>query len=258
MSERVNDEKARVVERIKKLLRMAALDSGATPNEMATAARQAQALMKKYNLEQSDAIFKELKDKANQKMVWVRATTRKNAPRKNDDTPLWAQLMAGPCADLFDCQGNMRKVGLRQGLCSVVAFYGHEMDVTVCAWTYEYLLDCVRRLGREYELKAEALAAAGKSKSNREALDSFRIGAAQAISHKLQELVEQKRRDARAHSASTALVVSKQAATQEAFPDQQFGREEADLKKNAIAMMHGQIAGMKVNVNPGRPLENKG
>jgi hypothetical protein len=251
-----DQEKQRVIERVRKLLNTAAADSGATPNEMATAARMAQALMKKFNLEQSDVIFKELKNAANLDMVWVRATTRKNAPRKNDDTPLWAQIMAGPCGDLFDCQVNLRFANIPQGRCSVVAFYGYKTDVVVCAWTYEYLLDCVRRLGRAYEEQAERLAAQGGSKSNREALDAFRYGCAAEIGRRLQQMVYDKKREEQQSSTSTALVVSKRNAIVDAFPDQSFGREECKPTKNAVALMAGRIAGSKVALTP-NPLEDK-
>ena len=252
----MNPEHAKVIDKVRKLLALAQ-NAGAAPNEAATAARQAQALMKKHNLEQSDVIFKELKDRSNMEMQWVRATTRKNAPRPNADTPLWAQFIAIPCADLFDCQVNMRRVQLRQGSCSVVTFYGYKTDVQICAWTYEYLIDCVRRLGRDFEEAAERLARAGHANSNRESLDAFRTGCAQKIAARLRQLLEQKRQEERGNSTSTALVVSKQAAVNEAFPEQCFGREDAGkYTKSAVAMMAGRIAGSKVNLNP-TPLEDK-
>lgn len=247
-----------VKRKIKACLDRAAANSGASPNEAATAARMAQAMMKKYNLEASDIIFKDLQDKANCELRWVRATTRKNAPRRNDDTPLWAQILAQPVADLFDCQANMRKVNLRQGLCSVIAFYGYKVDVEVCAWTYEYLIDCVRRLGREYEDRADALAANGGAKSNREALDSFRFGCASEIANRVHQLVLQKKREEAGHKTGTALVVSKRQAIVEAFPECSFGPgESVDPSKNAVAMMAGRIAGSKVNIQPGKPVEDK-
>lgn len=253
----MNPEHANVIAKVRKLLALAS-NAGAAPNEAATAARQAQALMKKHNLEQSDVIFKELKDTSNMEMQWVRATTRKNAPRPNLDTPLWAQVIAGPCADLFDCQVNIRRAVLKQGACSIVAFYGYKTDLTVCVWTYEYLLDCVRRLGREFEERAEQLARAGHASSNRESLDAFRVGCATEIAARLQALVEQKRQEERGNSTSTALVVSKRAAVEEAFPDQPFGRCDAGkFTKSAVAMMAGRIAGSKVNLTP-NPLEDKG
>lgn len=251
------DNKAAVIEKVKKLLALAN-DAGASPNEAASAARQAQALMRKWQLEDSDVIFKELKNKANVKMVWVRATTRKNAPRKNDDTPLWAQVFAASVATYFDCDANMRKVQLKQGWCSVLCFYGYDADVQVCAWTYEYLLDCVRRLAREYEEMADALEAAGKAKSNREALDSFRFGAATEINRKLAQLIYEKRRAEQGNPVGTALVVSKRTAIEEAFGKIDYGEGEPEAKtKNAVAMMHGRIKGSTVNVMPGKPLENK-
>jgi hypothetical protein len=245
---------ARIVEKIQKLMRLAK-DGGASENEAATAARMAEAMMRKHNLEHADVIIEEVKDKANMDRSWSRPTSRKNAPRANKDLPSWAESLCVYVAELFDCHACKQIVDLPQGKCMVVVFYGYKDDVKMCAWIYDYLCDTIRRLAKQFE---KDHCAGSDNAETRLMVDSFRRGCAQSISMQLDAATKAKTQDNTKSSTGTALVVAKRNAVAQHFGEFSYDKdpEKKEKKKDLIAYAIGRMQGNEVNISP-NPLDNK-
>lgn len=244
------DELARkkVLEKIQKLLRMA--EGKANVNESATAARQAEALMRKFNLDMKDVILEDLKNKKESiQSNWSRAAANMGPKSYHKRVPNWAQWVATECADLFD---SWAAVSFVHGVGKVVRFIGYTTDVEVCKWTFDYLIAEIRRHTKEYITKEEATTTMA---------DAYRNGITLSIVTNLKEAAEAKRKADAGSREGTALVVAKRSAIEALLgQDLKYGKGEFDPKKMdasvAMAYVKGRLDGKKVRVTP-NPVEDK-
>lgn len=236
-----NNDKDRIIEKIKKLLALAQ-DKGATAGEAANAARQAEAMLRKYNVEMSDVIAKELNNPDNLSWGFVRSNMFKNNKAYIKKVQDWPQWVAVPCAELYDCHVSMRVVK-NEG--HVMAFFGYKTDVEVCCWVYEYLLDCIRKASLALT-EGDALYAGATLRAYRV---DFRKGMSMEIGQRLRQAVEHKRAQDQQTSSCTALVVMKRQAVEQKFGTFNYGTGAAGIK-NTYAAAKGVEAGRKVNLNP--------
>lgn len=242
-----NNERTRIIEKVKKMLALAK-DKAATPNEAANAARQAEGLMRKHNLEMADVIYQELKNQDNLTWGYVRSNMFKNNGAFIKRVQDWPQWIAVACAELYDCHVSLRLVP-EEGY--VIAFFGYQVDVEVCKWVYEYLLDCVRRASLKIT-EQEARAAMVTLRTYRK---DFRRGMASELVTKLREILAYKNAQDQQSSSCTSLVIAKRQAVEEKYGKFQYGTR-AIRYRSANAMEHGREEGRKVNVNP-NPVTDK-
>jgi len=237
----------RIIEKIQKLLEVTEA-RGATPTEAATAARQAESMLRKYNLEMADVIAKSLQeDKDAVTSDWARASVNPLGKRPQSKFPAWASVLAVPVSELFDCHAaidRMQVVGV------VVRFFGYRTDVAVCKWTYHYLVDQVVKLSKE--IAEEDIPLGVSSKKYRE---DYRMGVTTTLCEKLRELVSAKHQQDKANTTSTALVVAKRSAVEAKFGN--FKYESSKWKRrDASAFSRGRVDGDRININP-NPLTDK-
>lgn len=225
-----------IIERIRKLLAMAG--DASSPNEAAIAARRAESMMRKYNLESADLIFKDLKKKEN----IIQQAARGNIWRKKARSiPKWSQTLAVYCAELFDCH-----VVIAQSYADgpTFRFMGYKTDVEVCIWTFSYLMQQCKRFAEAYAIE--------NPWTNRAMRMAYHDGVTQGIGHNLTEAKRAKDDADRGNSTSTALVVAKRAAVEEVFGvvgyNYKDGKERSGA--SAAAFFEGIVDGQSVNVNP--------
>ena len=224
-------DKLRVLDKLRKLLAMAADGSGASVTEAETAARQAANLMKKYNLDTADLQFAQLNKDPTEDLTaeyTLKADTIGGIPS-------WQSMIAVACAKLFDAQADI-VIG---GEGEILRMLGFETDVLVASWLCVYLVRTVER-ARDREVKGKVARA------------DFCQAAASTLAHRLNEM--RKARDAEFAGASggTALaVVNKKAAAIAA----EFGAPNyihtSYRPRDAAAYRAGQETGKAIHIPDG-------
>lgn len=269
------EDKKRIIDRIRKLLAVTEA-RGATPNEAASAARMAEATLRKYQLEMKEVILEDL-SKGGIEEMWARGTKNKPNMSKKATLPTWAAILAPAVAKLFDVfakQGHWPEVG------HVVIFVGYTLDIEVAKWTYEYLMGQVQlALDRvEADMEATLKELRDKPRTNEKESErlhaalnffavpkkgrntAFREGMVLELVQRLEQLVKDRRAEAakQQHTSDgkgTALIVmtKKDALARHLGydPDEGYGETRAKAgKKNLDAYLRGRTEGKKVNLNP--------
>lgn len=148
------EERNRYLEKIKKLLALAR-DGRGNLQEAETALRQAQALMRKYSIDESEAIGQELEVDGDALMREYASYGKRTAGSKSvKQMPRYTGFVAWGIGKLYDC--NVLKVNrydpvTHQPIGEFILFAGYRMDVQVACWTFEYLCECVERGYRNFE-----------------------------------------------------------------------------------------------------------
>lgn len=237
----------RILEKIKKLLAFAS-DTRGNPNEVAAAARQVEAMLRKYNLEMSDVIMAELDantDAVGDATFFLRYRKRTKA---YDKLPKWSEWIATRTAMLFDCHVSIGKAYSAEGrLETVFRFYGYQTDLVICTWMMDYFLAEIFRASKKHP---EIV--------GRKAHDSFREAAAIVLCQRMKELVEERERAERGPvgTPGTALVVRKRAAIEAKYGDFEYGAAKQSKREHDYdAFAKGMEAGRAISINPGKPLE---
>lgn len=178
----MEDKKAQIIEKVKKLLRLA---KSSNEHEAALAAARAQELLAKYNLDESDFSEQELPKEAGMAHT---ETVKKPAT--------WVFLLASSVAGAFDSKYFHRSDGY-------MCFVGVDLDHEVAAFTYGYLYRTINRLASQFMGKSQQrrLTAKGKKKVRL----SYCLGCADVVSRGL------KMQHERTPITTTALVPVKDA-----------------------------------------------
>jgi hypothetical protein len=196
-------DRERILEKIKKLLAMAR-DGRGNVNEAEAAARQAQALMRKHNIEHLEAIEQELRNEESivQEARRSGMTTHKTT---KSSVPDWCSAMAYGCAKLFDAFVFIRKMddGNR-----FLIFAGMRADAQVAAWTFDYLVDTVTRASKQFTRDCRKRGDRRSLGDTRVRQRSFRLGMATEILQRLLQLKKQQMGEA--VPGQNALVVMKE------------------------------------------------
>jgi len=123
-------DKHKIIDKIHKCLRLA--DSG-NPNEAAMALRQAQALMRKYNIREEE----------------VRQTINEASAGSAGyyNPPYWAVALSELVAQAFDCRAYISRQPEQR---PVFRFIGVNYAATVSAYTFTVLFRQLRRARRQY------------------------------------------------------------------------------------------------------------
>lgn len=164
--------------KIAKLIRLGE-NQGSAENESETAMRQAEALMRKYNLSRAEILMKD----GEVKYTWEAGFYGFGRPGKPvSKVPVWFQGLSVAVARFTDTLVSLtNKPELGAGL----SFRGEAQDVVLALWFIDYLKDAIRRATRDAGL--------GSSSSR----EDFRKVMAWRLSMRLKEL-----REARNHQAS--------------------------------------------------------
>lgn len=137
-------KKQKIIDKIHKCLRLS--ESG-NPNEAASALRQAQAMMRKYNISEQDVQAGD-----------IREATAHSGGYYNP--PYWAVALSELIARAFECRAYISR---REEQRPVFRFFGVDYDASVAAYTFTVLFRQLRRSRRQYmnelvtEDKAERL-----------------------------------------------------------------------------------------------------
>lgn len=235
---------ARIIEKIQKLLRFAG-DSRGNPNEVARAAAQAEAMLRKYNLEMTEVILQDMQnnvDAITDSTVFLRYRVGKVYHK----IPAWAQWIAVGTAELFDCHVKMSPAVNAAGKYEFAfRFFGYHTDLQIVSWMMDYLLAEIYRAGKDHP----------NIKGIRGA-ESFRLGAANIIASRLQALKRERDAAYQQSSSGTALVLRKRDAITEKYGEFGYGKAKNRSKIDPEAYHAGCVAGSKVNLTP-NPIENK-
>lgn len=245
-----NDIDKRVLERIEKMLRLAA-NSAATPGEAATAAAMAANLMRKHNIDSADSIRAALETDDD---AVIEGWIKHDFDNVSSRYPTWLNIMTTTAARYFDCHVRMIPTGKRSPsgqLYTSLKLFGYRADVVTAVWTIAYLVDTINRLADEYWAGLSSYDREGMS-SGAVAKKSFRTGAAAAISKKLREEIEARDLERRGASSERGLVVIKDAKLEEKFGS--FGYKHMDVNTgDHRAFNRGVEAGRNVSIN--KPIE---
>lgn len=241
MTDLNSKEAKRVMAKIAKLLAMAEHEAS-NPTEAATAARQAEALLRKHNLTMGDLTPEQAKDNVTETSVEQYKWTPGRAPawvgqlavaigKATDTYVMWAH------STQQDSHVRRDQMHLR--------FVGLEMDVTVAMQMFVYLYKTINRLTDEYAVDPTTFIPAGKARTVK---NSFRQGAASSIASRLREAAQEKQEEYQA--AGTGLMVVKQDAIEKHLgrkADYSTSKRKASTDYSAMAA--GRAAGNSVSLN---------
>lgn len=270
----------RILQKVKKLMTLA-LDGRGNETEAETALRQAQALMAKFNIDEAEVIREDLKSRRAEVIIerWKKAgMNTKPTGTKSKGLPTWAGLLGFGVGVFCDCRSVkkvVRENGNDYGEC--IVFAGYHSDVEVACWTFDYLLDCIRRRSRAFN---DAVDKFGRDPtgdyltefgledyeghqlvhiSSKGRADTFRFHMAARLQTRLKELKAQwkAQEEAKPSGTSTGLVVlnDKMVALRELFGDFNRGQPAQHKVKGSGAAQAGYHEGNKTRLQP-NPLGN--
>lgn len=179
----MNDKREQIIDKIKKLLRLA---KSSNEHEAALAAARAQEMLSKYNLDETELVEREIPKEAG--TASVHNVVKKPAS--------WVFLLASSVSAAFDCQYYHSSLGR-------VVFVGVDCDHEIASWTFAYLYRSINRLAAAFMGKSQQrrLTAKGKKKVRL----SYCLGCTDVVKHKLNQQKE------RTPITTTALVPVKEA-----------------------------------------------
>lgn len=215
----------KIYRRLQKLMAIAN-DTRANPAEAAAAASQAENIMRKYQIEESDIVINELKSGEAQNFDFfdVGADFDQGKMKvRQVQKPL--SLLAVAVARLNDCQA---KIITDKIFGKMLRFQGYKPDVMVCKFTFRYILNAMR-VAAKYE----------------SAPDDFRLGYSHAVVESLGKALADKQAD-RVHD-SRALVVIKKDAVALHFGEVNYVKSSLNIG-NRNAFEKGVREGRKLDV----------
>lgn len=238
----MEDNKEAVLRRVQKLLAIAG-DERADPNEAAAAAKQAEKIMRKYQIEHADVVRRELEGDDNFSTadctVIMKRDVKGRGAHRPVVVPTWGQWLAVDVAKLFDCGA---RVSYNPERGAVMRFFGFASDVQVASWTFDYLVGQTIAAIRAFQRTP------GAYKRTKEESDSFRRGFVVQLCHMLKAEAAAKAAEMAKAVTSRELMVVKQQAVERRFGE--FRYQEKDTKAGS-AFAAGVAEGRKVQMRQG-------
>lgn len=226
---------ASVLRRVQKLLAIAE-DGRANPNEAAAAARMAEAVMRKYQIEHADVISAELTRGAAEAFACVDVGSTMNPDALNvKQASGWAAVLAVPVAELNSCQARYALDAVRG---KTIRFSGYASDVQVCRFTYEFIVSSMVAASRRYLTE---------NACTRSQAESFRRGYISACSASLRQAKRDKDAEMAEASSSRDLVFVKENAVARHFGAIEY-RKKSGRYASAQAFHQGHVEGSKLEV----------
>lgn len=266
-----SEHRDKMLAKVRKLLTFAH-DGRGNEQEAETALRQAQALMAKYNIEEAEAIEKELHDQSYDAIIsmWRKASMYidHSGQGLSKNFPQWGSILAVGVARLYDCRCVVVK-WLKEANGQAAIFAGYKTDVMVACWTFDYLVECVRRrsidfhlavlkakntydlrqLHEEFELPDPAIGEL-LTTDRRAYNNSFRIFMAGRLQKRMKEMKEQWRRQQVSGSRTLMVLDMKLQALKDIFGEEGGTEKAQDPSLCAAAALAGQIEANKTRLQP--------
>jgi hypothetical protein len=231
--------KEAVLRRVQKLLAIAQ-DSRANEHEALAAARQAETIMRRYQIDHADVIATSIKRGEDLGTEDVVVTAKDNGTAV-EKVPSWCSFLAVRIGELHDCPIRFARVSTKKGLEQAVRFHGYTADVKVAGWMLQYLVDTVNRLCKEYRKHPRYIT------GGRSVMNAYRHGVVNSILISISQLIEEKSAEMQQAVASRALVVVKANAIKEQFGEFNYRKSTTKLS-DANAYHDGRQDGSRVNV----------
>jgi len=203
----MNDNRQKYIDKVRKLLSMAQ-HNASNENEAATALRQAESLMRRYDIAHSELEASKLR--AGDMM---RGDTEENRNSK------WVWFLAWAAANVTDTKPTKQK--------GHIQFAGVTEDVQVALMFFDYLTNVVERLAKQYE-------------GTRSQRNAFKMGAVMAIGQSARKIQRERREAfAKANTTGTDLVEVKGALIEKTF-----GLRYAKARSFNVSSMSSYNAGL--------------
>lgn len=211
----MNEDLSGVMRRIAKLLAIAQ-DPRANSEEASAAAGMAERIMRKYQIDNVDAVSAELQQGLAESFdsVFVGGTLDLNAENVKSCSG-WAGILAVPVAELNACQARYSRDRVK-GKC--IQFSGYKGDVGVCKYIYEYIVTNMAAAAKRY-MKENGC--------TRSETESFRRGFVNAVCAKLRKEMADKQREMQQAATSRDLVVVKENAVAKHFGDVNYSKRSS-------------------------------
>ena len=133
------------LEKVRKLLAIAN-DARGNENECANAARMADSIMRKWQIDNADVIMEELNSAESFAEGFCPVNPDERGGHKFKEVPSWTSTIALVCAQMHDCIAHI--INTPQG--KKIRFQGFATDVEVCGWVYSFLIREIWRLSKAY------------------------------------------------------------------------------------------------------------
>ena len=238
-----NERRAKMLEKVRKLLAMAR-DGRGNENEEAIAMRHANKIMAEYGIAEAECDMSVL-DAGKMVFGEVFAGMDGRAPepgKVHKSYSTWVGVLAVGVARFTDSIVGRSLTGNGQ----MLVFRGEREDVLLARWLLGVLTESLQR-----EQKASGW-------TSRADAGSFRMSAASTLSWRLRDLANERRamyETAKRESNSRALVVIDRKALEivKRFGTQKTRTNRAGYSSSAAAIA-GQEAGRRINIPAGRPI----
>lgn len=217
-----------IMRRLNKLLALA--EGNANEHESAAAAMQAAKIMERYRIEHTDLYLAKFQDDDEFDSVLVGGSTK---------TYKWVGFTATAVAKLLGVRVHSVQKYENGKKVKYIRFQGFKEDVKVAEWTFNYLCQNIKNAGEQYRIQNPGC---GLSATN-----TFRQGMSIKISNRVNEYLEQQKRERSGTSSGTALEIAKDAAVTQRFGPNQFRRSRVSYR-DEHAMNAGMDAGNKVDI----------
>jgi len=211
----MTDNRQKYIDKVRKLLSMAQ-HNASNENEAATALRQAESLMRRYDIAHSELEASKLK-----------ADDMMRGDTNESRNSLWVWYLAWAAANVTDTKPTKRK--------GLVQFVGVTEDVQIALMFFDYLTNVVERLAKNY--------AGTRSERN-----AFKMGAVMGIGGSARK-IQQERREAfaQANTTGTDLVEAKGALIESTF-NLRYGKAKPVTVSSVASYRAGLAAGKKVSL----------
>lgn len=236
-------ERDSVLRRVEKLLAIAR-DNRANEHEAANAAAMAERLMRKFNIDFAQEIGQRVKAGVDMGTEDVIATAKDNGT-PSERVPGWAQWIAVAVARMHECGARNAYTASDKGKEACIRFYGYKDDVRVAAWTFNYLVQTVNRLCKEYRKDPRYLAV------GRVAMNSYRNGMATAILNSINRAADEHEAEMQQAVSSRALVVVKQQAIEEKFGEFKYREGKSKARFDPTSYARGREKGATIDIRRG-------
>jgi hypothetical protein len=240
-----NERRARMLEKVRKLLSMAR-DGRGNDNEEEIAMRQANKLMAEYGIAEAECDMSAI-NAGDMSFGEAQCGPDGRAPEQGKvyrSVPAWAGVLGVGVARFTDSV-IVRK---RTANGEMFVFQGEREDVLLARWLFGVLVQSIQS-----EQRASGWTAQGEA-------SSFRMAAASALQSRLRTLAAERvamYEKARVESNSRALVVvdRKRSEIVARFGTQKTSSSRARYRDSGAAMA-GSEAGRRINIPAGRPVGN--